>query len=89
MLVFLSIPQDDISYSMLIHYYNLIFAFQSVVLDTSSESSTSSSSEESQDDNASSIDSRDFGYIKQDLNVCPKGCEPAIYDLTVELRSQR
>lgn len=57
--------------------------------DTSSESSTSSSSEESEEEDAASIDSRDFGFIKQDLNVCPKGCEQAIFDLTVYLRSKR
>ncbi|VEN34308.1 unnamed protein product [Callosobruchus maculatus] len=57
--------------------------------ESSSESSSSSSSEESDEDDAGSIDSKDFGFIKQDLNVCPKGCEVAIYNLTVELRSMR
>ncbi|XP_056639556.1 cilia- and flagella-associated protein 44 isoform X1 [Diorhabda sublineata] len=56
--------------------------------DSDSESS-SSSSEESEDDDGASIDSRDFGFIKQDLNVCPKGCEQAIFNLTVELRGKR
>ncbi|KAG5898601.1 hypothetical protein JTB14_020977 [Gonioctena quinquepunctata] len=57
--------------------------------DDSSSESSSSSSEESDFDDSASIDSRDFGFIKQDLNVCPKGCELAIYNLTVALRSQR
>lgn len=57
-------------------------------IDFSSESSTSSSDESDEEDGAS-IDSRDFGFFKQDLNVCPKGCEQAIYDLTVNLRSKR
>ncbi|CAG9822879.1 unnamed protein product [Phaedon cochleariae] len=58
-------------------------------VDESSSESSSSSSEESDIDEAGSIDSRDFGIIKQDLNVCPKGCEYAIYNLTVDLRSKR
>ncbi|CAG9840025.1 unnamed protein product [Diabrotica balteata] len=56
--------------------------------DSDSESS-SSSSEDTEEDDSASIDSRDFGFIKQDLNVCPKGCEQAIFDLTVELRGNR
>nr|XP_023023844.1 centrosomal protein of 290 kDa-like [Leptinotarsa decemlineata] len=55
----------------------------------SSSESSSSSSEESDFDDSASIDSRDFGVMKQDLNVCPKGCELAIFNLTVELRSKR
>lgn len=60
------------------------------ILDESS-SSSSSSSEDSDDfdDGEGSIDSRDFGFIKQDLNVCPKGCEPALFNFTIDLRSKR
>ncbi|CAH0561065.1 unnamed protein product [Brassicogethes aeneus] len=57
--------------------------------DDSSSDSSSSSSDESDDDDAASLDSRDFGFIKLDLNVCPKGCEQAIYDYTVQLRQKR
>ncbi|KAJ8984433.1 hypothetical protein NQ317_012496 [Molorchus minor] len=56
--------------------------------DDSSSSSSSSSSSESEDD-AASQDSEDFTIIKQDLNVCPKGCEQAIFDLTINLRTER
>ncbi|KAL1505618.1 hypothetical protein ABEB36_005142 [Hypothenemus hampei] len=54
-----------------------------------SSSSSSSSSEESDYEDAGSIDSKDFGFIKQDLNVCPKGCESALFNFIVELRSKR
>ncbi|KAL3267246.1 hypothetical protein HHI36_011379 [Cryptolaemus montrouzieri] len=57
--------------------------------DSSSESSSSSSSESEEEDDTKSIDSRDFGFIKQDLNVCPKGCEQEIFDSTIALRSER
>ncbi|KAK9870280.1 hypothetical protein WA026_006367 [Henosepilachna vigintioctopunctata] len=57
--------------------------------DSSSESSSSSSSESDEEDDAKSIDSRDFGFIKQDLNVCPKGCDQEIFDNTIALRSER
>ncbi|RZC43160.1 thyroid receptor-interacting protein 11 [Asbolus verrucosus] len=57
--------------------------------ESSSESSSSSSSSTESEDDAKSIDSRDFGIIKQDLNVCPKGCDPAVYDYTIESRSKR
>ncbi|KAF7286507.1 hypothetical protein GWI33_004914 [Rhynchophorus ferrugineus] len=57
--------------------------------DESSSSSSSSSEESDYGDDAGSIDSRDFGFIKQDINVCPKGCEPALFNLTVELRTKR
>ncbi|KAJ8927185.1 hypothetical protein NQ314_020461 [Rhamnusium bicolor] len=55
---------------------------------SSSESSSSSSSEEDEVDESASLDSRDFGIIRQDLNVCPKGCEQAIYNLTIDLRTK-
>lgn len=57
--------------------------------DSDSDSESSSSSEESDQDDAGSVDSRDFGIIKLDENVCPKGCDRAIYDLTFELRTKR
>ncbi|KAJ3657744.1 hypothetical protein Zmor_009527 [Zophobas morio] len=58
--------------------------------ESSSSSSSSSTSTTSEDeDEGKSIDSRDFGFIKQDLNVCPKGCDQAIYDYTVKQRAQR
>ncbi|XP_050303878.1 cilia- and flagella-associated protein 44 [Anthonomus grandis grandis] len=57
--------------------------------DESSSSSSSSSDESDYGDDTGSIDSRDFGFIKQDLNVCPKGCDPVLYNFTVDLRSKR
>ncbi|XP_030750373.1 cilia- and flagella-associated protein 44 [Sitophilus oryzae] len=58
--------------------------------DEQTSSSSSSSSEESDyEEDEGSIDSRDFGFMKQDINVCPKGCEPALFNLTVELRTTR
>lgn len=59
------------------------------VTDESSSSSSSSSDESEYEDDSGSIDSKDFGFIKQDLNICPKGCEPALFNFTVELRSKR
>lgn len=59
-------------------------------VDSESDSdSSSSSSEESEEEDAGSVDSRDFGIIKLDESVCPKGCDPEIYNMTFELRSQR
>ncbi|ENN71891.1 hypothetical protein YQE_11428, partial [Dendroctonus ponderosae] len=57
--------------------------------DESSSSSSSSSDESEYEDDSGSIDSKDFGFIKQDLNSCPKGCEPALFNFTVDLRSKR
>ncbi|XP_060530871.1 cilia- and flagella-associated protein 44 [Cylas formicarius] len=57
--------------------------------DDTSESSTSSTDDTEYDGDTASVDSRDFGFIKQDLNVCPKGCEPALFNLTVELRTKK
>lgn len=59
------------------------------VADSESESESSSSSEESEEEDTGSVDSRDFGIIKLDENVCPKGCDPNIYKVTFELRAQR
>ncbi|KAK5643495.1 hypothetical protein RI129_007340 [Pyrocoelia pectoralis] len=56
--------------------------------DESSSSSESSDSSESEQD-AGSIDSRDFTVVRLDENVCPKGCDPALYDKTFELRTKR
>lgn len=58
-------------------------------VDSESESESSSSSEESEEEDTGSVDSRDFGIIKLDENVCPKGCDPNIYKVTFELRAQR
>ncbi|XP_064214804.1 cilia- and flagella-associated protein 44 isoform X1 [Tribolium castaneum] len=57
--------------------------------ESSSESSSSSTSSTESDDDGKSIDSRDFGIIKQDLNVCPKGCDPSVYEYTINSRSER
>ncbi|KAK4886372.1 hypothetical protein RN001_002643 [Aquatica leii] len=57
--------------------------------DESSSSSESSESSESEQADAASVDSRDFGIIKLDENVCPKGCDPSLYDRTFELRTKR
>lgn len=83
------IHTDDGRVNYKLRYFpssSIIFLYSS---ESSSESSSSSSSDESEEDDNASIDSRDFAFIKQDLNVCPKGCEQAIFDLTVSLRSQR
>ncbi|CAK1600977.1 unnamed protein product [Parnassius mnemosyne] len=55
--------------------------------DESSESESSSSSSEEEDEG--SLDSRDIGPIRLDPNVCPEGCDKAIYDKTYELRNNR
>ncbi|XP_066257532.1 cilia- and flagella-associated protein 44 [Euwallacea similis] len=53
-------------------------------------SSPSSSSEKSDfQDGSSSTDSNDSRLINQDLNVCPKGCEQALFNFAVELKSKR
>ncbi|KAF5282198.1 hypothetical protein FQR65_LT02895 [Abscondita terminalis] len=57
--------------------------------DESSSSSESSESSESEQGDAASVDSRDFGIIKLDENVCPKGCNPNVYAKTFELRTER
>lgn len=57
--------------------------------DDSDTSSSSSSSDESEEEDAASIDSKDFGIVRLDENVCPKGCDRTFYDLTFQLRNQR
>ncbi|XP_031357853.1 cilia- and flagella-associated protein 44-like [Photinus pyralis] len=57
--------------------------------DESSSSSESSDSSESEQLDAGSIDSRDFTVVRLDENVCPKGCDPALYAKTFELRTKR
>ncbi|CAG9762761.1 unnamed protein product [Ceutorhynchus assimilis] len=57
--------------------------------DETSSSESSSSEDDDYDDDEGSIDSRDFGFIKQDLNVCPKGCDPTIFNLVTSMRSKR
>lgn len=57
--------------------------------DSESDSDSSSSSDDSEEEDTGSIDSRDFGIIKLDENVCPKGCDLEIYNMTFDLRSQR
>ncbi|XP_031340937.1 cilia- and flagella-associated protein 44-like [Photinus pyralis] len=57
--------------------------------DESSSSSSSSSSSESETGDAGSEDSRDFAIVKLDENVCPKGCDAALYERTFEMRAKR
>ncbi|CAG9858658.1 unnamed protein product [Phyllotreta striolata] len=88
---FKHVAENDKFYDFLRRVFRKKYRPAKVTTDSDSESeSSSSSSEESvEDDDASSIDSKDLGIIKQDVNVCPKGCEVAIFNLTVELRGQR
>ncbi|XP_066154142.1 cilia- and flagella-associated protein 44 isoform X2 [Euwallacea fornicatus] len=67
-----------------------VFQPPTVKIDEESSSSRSFSSaiSDSQDD-SNSTDSKDIGFNNQDLNVCPKGCEQALFNFTVDLRSKR
>lgn len=54
--------------------------------ETSSTTTTETSSEE---DEEGSIDSKDIGYIYFDENICPIGCDKALYDMAFVMREKR
>ncbi|KAL2740588.1 cilia- and flagella-associated protein 44 isoform X4 [Vespula squamosa] len=54
--------------------------------ETSSTTTTETSTEE---DEEGSIDSKDIGYIYFDENVCPVGCDKALYDMAFVMREKR
>jgi hypothetical protein len=60
-----------------------------LILESSTCSSPSSSCNSDSDDEATSLGHKKLDPIKFDKNVCPEGCEPQLYNVTLELRSQR
>jgi hypothetical protein len=59
------------------------------VSESSSCSSPSSSSSSDSDGEAASLSKGQLDLIKSDKNVCPDGCGQDLYNITLELRSQR
>ncbi|XP_017782969.1 PREDICTED: uncharacterized protein LOC108567166 [Nicrophorus vespilloides] len=87
---FMSATSENKFFDFLRRIFKKKYKPPKVQTDSDSDSdSSSSSSEESEDADAESLDSKDFGIIRLDENVCPKGCDPNIYDLTFQLRNQR
>ncbi|KAI4496377.1 hypothetical protein M0804_000187 [Polistes exclamans] len=54
--------------------------------ETSSTTTTETSSEE---DEEGSVDSKDIGFIYFDENICPIGCDKALYDMAFVMREKR
>lgn len=59
------------------------------VLDDDDDSESESSDESDEEEETGSVDSRDFGIVRLDESVCPKGCDQNLFDLTYTLRGQR
>ncbi|XP_046813293.1 cilia- and flagella-associated protein 44 isoform X2 [Vespa crabro] len=57
--------------------------------DDAESSSTTTTETSSEEDDEGSIDSKDMGYIYFDENVCPVGCDKALYEMAFVMRKKR
>ncbi|XP_047346729.1 cilia- and flagella-associated protein 44 isoform X2 [Vespa velutina] len=57
--------------------------------DDAESSSTTTTETSSEEDDEGSIDSKDMGYIYFDENVCPVGCDKALYEMAFVMREKR
>ncbi|KAI4492234.1 hypothetical protein M0802_009924 [Mischocyttarus mexicanus] len=57
--------------------------------DDSETSSTTTTETSSEEDEEGSVDSKDIGFIYFDENICPIGCDKALYDMAFVIREKR